>query len=93
MTEPARKTLGREGRSADRQSREEETDLGGILLERWIERPDGQMEQLLVPLIKQGVAPALIVEVISPQDAASGAWTSTTKCGTISGRGCASTCW
>ncbi|MBW8876519.1 MAG: Uma2 family endonuclease [Acidobacteria bacterium] len=51
MTELARKTLSREGRSADRQSREEEeTDFGGILLERWVERPDGQMEQLLVPL-------------------------------------------
>jgi Uma2 family endonuclease len=50
MTEPARKTLDREDRSADRQSREEETDFGGTLLERWIERPDGQMEQLLIPL-------------------------------------------
>jgi Uma2 family endonuclease len=50
MTEPARKTLGREGRSADRQSREEETDFDGILLERWVERPDGEIEQLLVPL-------------------------------------------
>ena len=51
MTEPARKTLSREGRSAERRSREEEeTEFGGILLERWVERPDGQMEQLVVPL-------------------------------------------
>ena len=53
MTEVARKTLSREGPSADpadRQSREEEAGFGGILLERWVERPDGQMEQLLIPL-------------------------------------------
>lgn len=48
MTEPVRRALQREDSPASR-SREPE-DSEPILLERWVERPDGRREQLLVPL-------------------------------------------
>jgi Uma2 family endonuclease len=48
MTELARRALQREDSTASR-SREPD-DAEPILLERWVERPDGRMEQLLVPL-------------------------------------------
>jgi Uma2 family endonuclease len=48
MTEHVRRALQREDQTAS-QSREPD-DAEPILLERWVERPDGRMEQLLVPL-------------------------------------------
>jgi Uma2 family endonuclease len=48
MTELTRRALQREDSTASR-SREPD-DAEPILLERWVERPDGRMEQLLVPL-------------------------------------------
>jgi Uma2 family endonuclease len=48
MTELTRRALQREDSTASR-SREPD-DSEPILLERWVERPDGRREQLLVPL-------------------------------------------